>query len=187
MLHTRIVALVGIALLAVAEPAPLLSQESDDEAKAPVAFRSTKKSSVRFASPNSNFPRAAVLFHMKKTDAEKFREEHFISHDHLPNCERAEILLEEVYDYTKNSEHLDILYYNPDDSSQIQRARSYTGYIAPYIAFLYADPELGEPNFIQNFARIVGVKCLPTRFRFVEIGQKRYAEFRTGAKAWSNE
>lgn len=184
-LRSRVFSALLLASLAFIQP--VAAEESEAQDRSHIARHEKRKSAVVFGSRTNDLPRNAVLFYMKKTEAEKFREEHFISFDDLPRCSESKIILDEVFEHTEYSEKLDILYYDPDDSEQVKQARSYAGNLVPFTRFLYLNPETQSTDFFQSFARMINISCLPTRFRFTYVGNKRYAEFRLGAKAWESK
>ena len=107
-----------------------------------------------------------------------------ISVDPLPNCTEPKVRLEEVFDHSKESDQLDMLYYNPYQPEQNRRANEWPGNVTSYEPRLYMETETRRPDFWQDFARLVKLSCLPTRFRFTYVGSRRYREFREGERAW---
>ena len=111
-------------------------------------------------------------------------ETRLVSVDPLPNCTKPQVRLEEVFDHSNDSDQFDMLYYNYSDKEQSRRANEWPGNVTGYEPKLYLDEEHRQPDFWQNFARVIRISCLPTRFRFTYIGSRRYREFREGERAW---
>lgn len=116
--------------------------------------------------------------------AQAERDLRLISVDPLPNCTEPKVRLEEVFDHSEESDRFDMLFYNPYQPEQLQRANEWPGNVTGYEPKLYLETEERRPDFWQDFARLVKLSCLPTRFRFTYVGSRRYREFREGARAW---
>lgn len=103
----------------------------------------------------------------------------------VPPCTKPNVRLEEVHDFTPGSEKLDVMFYEKKNSEQQARANAWTSTKVAYDPLLFTRKDTGKPDFWQFFAHRLELECLPTRFRFVNIGSKRYMEFREGEKAWT--
>lgn len=125
-----------------------------------------------------------IVFRRSFWEEKAAREEQLLHYEELPNCSESKTSLEEVFQLTPGSDAFDVLYYSADDKEQRKKARGYFAYAVAYNSALIADPDTNIPDQIQEFARFIGIECLPTRFRFTFIGSRRYMEFRTGDKAW---
>jgi len=109
-----------------------------------------------------------------------------LSYDALPKCERSDVLLIPVGGETPGTETHDVIYYDSDDVHQSAKAKEYQGDtpVIAYEAAFAVDPQTGSVDKSQQFARFLGIPCLPARFHFVYVGSKRYAEYRIGEEAW---
>ncbi len=104
------------------------------------------------------------------------------TYDFLPRCDRPEVRREPVSD-AGAPPPFDVLFYAPDDPDQVRRKDSYPGQVAPYLDTAAVNP-FAPPSVVQSFARMVRVRCLPTRFRLVPDGRGTAAEYREGIRAW---
>lgn len=127
---------------------------------------------------------SSLVDHESERVEEEQRDLWLISVDPLPNCTEAKIRLEEVFNHSEESDKFDMLFYNPYSPEQNRRANEWPGNVTGYEPKLYMEKEERRPDFWQDFARLVKLSCLPTRFRFTYVGSRRYREFREGERAW---
>ena len=106
------------------------------------------------------------------------------TYDVLPRCERSEIRRERVLEYSDGSEAIDILYFDPSDQDQLKSVETWPGLAVPFLDSASVNP-FAEKDRLQCFARVLAMRCLPTRFRFTEFEGRRVSEFREGAAAWA--
>lgn len=175
-----------------ADPREFLDRKSLDQASADGVqhhVRQNTRAKLRQAAgvENSLVSGMALIFEMKGSSEHAARNESVVSYQELPPCPSAKTDLEQVYNNTAGSARFDFVYYDPYDEGQRENAKRYRGYSIPYSPLLIKDPRTGEVSPLQGFARMVEIRCLPTRFRFVAVGATRYAEYRQGAEAWKNE
>ncbi len=109
---------------------------------------------------------------------------HILNYTELPLCRQSVLELKEVAAVERGSDMLDILYFQQNDKMQLEKARVYRGTAIAYSPALMEDQQTREIDVWQQLARFSGIDCLPTRFRFVRVGGKRYVEFRKGDVAW---
>lgn len=134
----------------------------------------------------ATFNETILAFDIAGSKRESARNKAVISYAKLPACSEAKTDLVPVFHNTDGSNRFDFVYYDPYDAAQREQAKRYPGYSIPYSPVLLRDPRSGLPNPLQGFARMVEVQCLPTHFRFIEVGGARYAQYAQGADAWKN-
>ena len=148
-----------------------------------------RPSAIKFVEEDSaNNPLAsnlAVTYRIESSALNQSLADVIVSTDELPKCSEDKVELVEVEQYSPGSERFDFVYFNAEDSAQLAKANSHEGKVVAYNKHLLRDPNTKQPDEIQGFARLIGINCLPTRFRFIYVGNQRYAEFRQGAEAWS--
>ena len=105
------------------------------------------------------------------------------TYDVVPRCEQSKIRREPLLEYSDGSDAIDIVYFDPSDAEQVKRAETWPGLVMPFLDSAFYNPYAG-PDRLQCFARVLALRCLPTRFRFTEFEGKRISEFREGSIAW---
>lgn len=105
------------------------------------------------------------------------------TYDILPECTARTVSRDEVYSNTYGTDLLDIVYYDGQENDQSAKAERWPGVAVPFLQGAAANPYVSTDR-IQWFARIIGLRCLPTRFHFVNVESKRYIELREGDAAW---
>lgn len=169
-------------LLFLASPASLLAQESYlNDPSIIIQRHDRRESRTIFESDGDDLDNWALVISNSDTLG---RHGDVLQYEELPACAEAQVRLAEVHYNTPGTENDDILFYSSKDAAQAAHAARYKNRKAAYKAALIADSQTGVPDEDQVFARFIGVRCLPTRFRFVFIGSKRYAELRSGDDAW---
>ena len=128
-----------------------------------------------------------MMFERSVTDNQALSDSKLIHYEKLPQCEKAEVRLIDVFNNTPGTDSTDVLYYDPDDPAQLKQALSYGQFKVPYKAALTPESNSGHPEYWQSFARFIQLECLPTRFRFSYVGSQRYIEYRLGASAWETK
>lgn len=105
----------------------------------------------------------------------------------LPTCGTSFDKRVQVHTFTQGSNAIDYTFYNPDNRTQLQKAKE-----LGYRAIPYRE---GDTFGINNkshtsqamFGLMMGVRCLPTRIHFVMDGPNRFFEYREGDNAWLEE
>lgn len=77
---------------------------------------------------------------------------------------------------------LDFVLYDPDDEVQAKAASIYGG---GSIGFPSGQPDRQHP--MTPFITTLPIRCLPTRFRYVNDGSSQYMELRQGEMAWKEQ
>lgn len=103
--------------------------------------------------------------------------------DVVPRCERSQVRREPLLEYSEGSEAIDLVYFDHSDPDQVKRAETWPGVVVPYLDSAVYNP-YAEQDRLQCFARVLTLRCLPTRFRFTEFEGRRVSEFREGSSAW---
>ena len=175
-----------LTLVSLLIPQVLLAQNAFGGGIAKIARHDKREGGVKFfeAFDKSETSGWGLLFRRDLFEKQPSSDDALLHYEELPKCKKSEVELEEVFQDSAGSEGLDVLYYTPTDLEQAQKASSYPRAIAAYQPALVKDPQTGKADPVQEFARIIQVKCLPTRFHFVYLGSKRYIEIRTGDRAW---
>lgn len=161
---------------------------SDPEVK--IARHDKRKTGTVFTNPYRSTAEGlsyfAFVFTPSQSEQARLARSGLIRYDPLPTCNSSQVELRKVFEHTPVSDLFDILFYSPDDQNQTKQVRSYRGLARPYDPALRRDPATGTSDGWQQFARFAGVRCLPTRFHFVEIGSQRYIAYREGDEAWKD-
>lgn len=163
--------------------APLLQLTAEIPADAPVIWEyaanlylSLATSDLRSLLDEIGFTGEEVL------PAEKDSAQHFVEWMPLAACAKSQVRMIETRHYTPGTEQLDILYYDEKDETTREAAAKYSGKKIVYLEKIPINPE--NPDEIDDWqllARRLKLRCLPTRFHFIEVGSRRYMEFREGA------
>jgi hypothetical protein len=149
-----------------------------------------RNSSVRFkdALVSKDSILWGLLFDSSIWQSPSAEEARVVDYEALPQCRESKVTLYELQTAAESfGKNQDIIYYNEKDRNQVSLAKNFPGIAVAYQAALIRDPQTNDLPLAQVFARFIRVQCLPTRFRFSEIGSKRYAEFRTGSEAWKGD
>ncbi len=125
-----------------------------------------------------------MMFERSVWNPETPEEARLINYEKLPTCEKSDVALHEVVQYTKGTEKTDVLYYSKSDPLQRKRAAEYPALKIAYEPALMRDSSTNQAEYWQMFARFIQIDCLPTRFRFTYVGSQRYMEYRYGDAVW---
>lgn len=125
-----------------------------------------------------------LMFEQSVANSNIPEEANLIQFEALSRCEKPDVKLLDVHHHTPGTESDDVLYYSPDDAEQRAKAEKYSGFKVAYQPALMRNPQTGQPEYWQAFARFLQIECLPVRFRFTYVGSVRYMEFRSGDAAW---
>lgn len=105
------------------------------------------------------------------------------TYDVLPTCKESQVTRTEVYVDSEQLAWFDLLFYDYHDASQSRRAESWDLPAAPFLEgdlynpYRYQDAQ-------QDMARLFELRCLPTRFHFINEGGTKFLEYREGERAW---
>jgi len=104
----------------------------------------------------------------------------------LNRCKTSNVYRKQVYQYSMATDYLDALYFSPDDRAQEERAKEYRGNKVIYTQNATFDIMQGKDNPYPFIGLMLGVRCLPTRFHYVNVNGKRFMEYREGEAAWTD-
>ena len=152
-----------------------------------VARHDKRRTSYKFPSTKDQLNKAGMLYQKNIYKPLGYHDRYLQHYEELPRCSRSQQKLIEVKHHTPGSEKFDVVYYSADEQRDRTQASQYGKGAIAYNPALLRDPKTNRTDYWQEFARFIRIHCLPTRFRFITVGKKRYMEFRTGAKAWSDK
>ena len=182
---------ISIAGFSLVCPPTVVAQEYLGSKSIPVATHQKRPSRNTFTAETSgqrSFKTGTTawgtLFSPNAEARKKLDTGRMISYLDLPACEESKVELKQVYKETSLAKAFDVVFYSGESSAQRAKAKKHGSRTVKYSPALIARKDSGEPDLWQQFARFVSIECLPTRYRFVTIGSKRYEEYRTGDKAW---
>lgn len=103
----------------------------------------------------------------------------------IPNCERAGIRREQVGAANMgNVFSLDFVVFSDDDREQIDEAKTWQGPALIYRSG-QAIAQVAEDEPLLPFISTLDIRCLPTRFHYVNEKGRQFAEYREGHEAWT--
>jgi hypothetical protein len=108
------------------------------------------------------------------------------TYDVLPTCKDSQVTHTEVLVDSEKLAWFDLLFYDYHDTAQTKRAENWDLPTAPFLEGDYYNP-YREGDRQQDMARLFEIRCLPTRFHFVNINGTKYLEYREGERAWDKE
>jgi hypothetical protein len=180
------VLLTSAVILALFIATQASAQEYFDDPTVQVARHDKRKSNVKLPRGSDSAPLEywGLLFEQPWAERIDRHKTSLVHYEKLPNCEKSDVRLEQIYQYSTLTDVFDVVYYSEADPGQVRRAKKLNTPSVAYQAALVRDEETGLTDTLQTYARFLQIRCLPTRFRYVDIGSKRYREFRTGAAVW---
>lgn len=170
---------------------PCLAQDYLLEDTAEIASHKRKSSHVNFQKnkdASSDFSKATIIGYLFKPGAnDPYRgiDDQILNYQGLSKCTESKVILDEVFHHTEGSEAIDFILYDYKDSSQVSKTKGQKRAIIPWDPNY--DPGAGHMTVdarLQDLARTMNPQCLPSSFRFIYSGSKRYLETKTGDKAW---
>lgn len=147
--------------------------------------RQASSHSFQKESPGEGSTFVGYLFKPGDNDPYKDLDDKILIYNGLPKCEESKVILDEVFQHSEGSEAIDFIVYDYKDSAQAKLASTGKRVTIPW-----------DPNYdtgaghmtvdakMQDLARVMNPGCLPTSFRYIYSGSKRYLEAKTGKKAW---
>jgi hypothetical protein len=102
----------------------------------------------------------------------------------LPRCQKPDVRLIEVHFHSPGTDQLDVLYYEQGNENDREKVARYKDRKIEYPVQITVDRTTLEVDDWQLFSRRLDLHCLPTRFRFVFVGSRRYKEYREGDRAF---
>ncbi len=181
-----------LVLLSFLSITNVLAQDYLFDTDLEIASHKRKASSVNFSTSSGTTPEEiqkntviGYLFKPGDNDPYEGMDEMIMLYHNLPTCSEDKVILNEVFHHTEGSEAIDFIVYNYQDSSQSKLAKSQERVVVPWDPNY--DPSAGYTSMdaqFQDLARVMSPDCLPTSFRYIYSGSKRYREARTGSKAW---
>jgi len=186
----------SIAFLALIISSPSLTYAQDYlfESDLDIASHKRKSSHVSFQSGSSSpedfqkNPVIGYLFKPGANDPYKGIDDQILLYQSLPKCTEGKVELDEVFHHSEGSEAIDFIVYDYKDSSQANKANSQSRVTIPWDP--HYDPSAGHMTIdakMQDLARVMAPECLPSSFRYIYSGSKRYREAKTGEKAWEKK
>jgi hypothetical protein len=163
------------------------SQDYLFESDAEIASHKRQASSYTFqrGNNNPNSPVIGYLFKPGENDPYKGIDDKILVYHGLPLCDESKVGLDEVFHHSEGSEAIDFIVYDYRDPKQAKLAASQKRTTIPWDPNY--DPSAGHMTVdakLQDLARVMAPECLPTSFKYIYSGSKRYREAKTGTKAW---
>lgn len=167
-------------------PTPAAAQEYFDDPTIQVARHDRRKSNIRLPRGNRSAPLEywGLLFEQPWAERINRQKTSLVHYEKLPDCTKSDVRLEQIYQYSTLTDVFDVVYYSDENPTQVRKAKKLTTPVVAYQPALVRDENTGLTDTLQTYARFLQIRCLPTRFRYVDIGSKRYREFRTGDAVW---
>ena len=108
------------------------------------------------------------------------------TYDVKPACAESRVRQNPVLVDSPELNMFDIVYYDYHDNAQAKRVLDWKGSTEPYLEGDLTNPYRLEDTIQQPLARLLAIKCLPTRVRYIFVDGIRYEEYREGDEAWQD-
>ena len=152
-----------------------------------IASHKRKSSPVSFQKANAENKSTVIGYIFRPGDHDPYKgmDDKILIYNGLPECKESKVDLEEVFQHSEGSEAIDFILYDYKSSAQSKKAQDQSRVTVPWDPSY--DPSAGYMTVdakMQDLARVMAPECLPTSFRYIYVGSKRYREAKTGDKAW---